>query len=1119
MSRLLCGALLACALATEAGAATWYVDKDSAARTPDGTSWAKAFTRIQDGINAASSGGEVWVAEGVYAERRDNTDGALLLKPSVKVYGGFAGNETQLSQRNGATHPTVIDGTDSRSGNRAYHVVVGALNARLDSFFIKGGSASGTTDARRRGGGLYCASGGMTVAYCSFDSLLASAGGGAIYAENALLTVVGCTFTNNVGTQKGGALWLASASGTAVSGSVFTGNRTGQDGTGGAVQCDSTTASFQDCTFATSGARTGGAVYNTGSSPTFTKCLFDDNAASRDGGAVAIESGSPDFTACAFVSNYAGSWSGSGSPADGGAVWRPGSSSDFINCAFQGNGCSRNGGAIYLNAAARITNCTFSGNRANALGGSVYNYDAAPAVKNSILWGNSPNEITEVNRRGTVTYSDVSGGYTGTGNINVSPRFLSVGEGTNRLRLRPGSACLDKGTSVGAPATDMVGTSRNIGSGVDMGAFEGPTCGLTMVVTGPGVVTMSAGGVAVPMSQAGTYYQYLPYNLPVSLTATAATRARFIDWRYGDTTDTRNPLSFRMLDDYEVRAAFKPEYTLTVAVVPAGSGSVTPGAGTHTYVEGAQVAVSATPAAGWQFDHWEGALSGATPQGTVTMTADRSVTAVFVRTVALTIAASEGGTTTPAPNVYVHPLRPDDPVEVTVTAKPNAQWRLDHWEGDASGSAASVTVPMDRDRAVTAVFAQIPRFTLTIGAAEGGSTTPAAGTYGYDAYPEVQTVAISAVAADNWRFVGWSGDVSGGTNPVSLAMDRNRSVTPVFERIPLQILESAPAAALPVGGTGLTLRVQSWTEDCRVYMGGELCRTASVQGKGIGVVRVIVPAMAAGSYPLRVLKQSTQEETTAGTPFAYVSDPFDDRLPVELNSGLEIDDGNPVVGTFVRRVWRSPAGFPSMHFEGPGGITFDVPGAALPAAADGAFVLVRFAAQHLSLFANATPLPEGVVRTGIVDWHLFLREPATGGPRVYEMLDPLPQAARIGFPLTPGPEDAFVVAGFGTGLSALFGAVPPDPPDYVETESACTVGAGHVASVAADVYGTYLVFGNPPPEDINQDGRLDATDVQLVVNGALGLDIGGRNADIDGDTRVNAYDVQVVINLVLGYSR
>lgn len=53
------------------------------------------------------------------------------------------------------------------------------------------------------------------------------------------------------------------------------------------------------------------------------------------------------------------------------------------------------------------------------------------------------------------------------------------------------------------------------------------------------------------------------------------------------------------------------------------------------------------------------------------------------------------------------------------------------------------------------------------------------------------------------------------------------------------------------------------------------------------------------------------------------------------------------------------------------------------------------------------------------------------------------------------------------------------------------------------------------PGDINGDGKVDAVDVQLVINAALDIDIEGLDADVNGDSEVNAVDVQLVINAAL----
>ena len=44
-----------------------------------------------------------------------------------------------------------------------------------------------------------------------------------------------------------------------------------------------------------------------------------------------------------------------------------------------------------------------------------------------------------------------------------------------------------------------------------------------------------------------------------------------------------------------------------------GEGSIEPPVGAESHRFGRRVTITATPAPGWQFDHWEGDLSGSSP--------------------------------------------------------------------------------------------------------------------------------------------------------------------------------------------------------------------------------------------------------------------------------------------------------------------------------------------------------------------------------------------------------------------------------------------------------------------------------------------------------------------------
>ncbi len=57
--------------------------------------------------------------------------------------------------------------------------------------------------------------------------------------------------------------------------------------------------------------------------------------------------------------------------------------------------------------------------------------------------------------------------------------------------------------------------------------------------------------------------------------------------------------------------------------------------------------------------------------------------------------------------------------------------------------------------------------------------------------------------------------------------------------------------------------------------------------------------------------------------------------------------------------------------------------------------------------------------------------------------------------------------------------------------------------------------GTDTRADLNSDGQFNAVDIQLVINGALGLDV-TTPTDVNGDGNTDAVDVQLVINAALG---
>lgn len=70
---------------------------------------------------------------------------------------------------------------------------------------------------------------------------------------------------------------------------------------------------------------------------------------------------------------------------------------------------------------------------------------------------------------------------------------------------------------------------------------------------------------------------------------------------------------------------------------------------------------------------------------------------------------------------------------------------------------------------------------LTITAGSGGTTDPSPDTYTYD---EATEVTIRAIPNSGYTFSGWSGDASGTTNPITITMDSDKSITASFAKVP-----------------------------------------------------------------------------------------------------------------------------------------------------------------------------------------------------------------------------------------------------------------------------------------------------------------------------------------------
>jgi peptidoglycan/xylan/chitin deacetylase (PgdA/CDA1 family) len=218
-----------------------------------------------------------------------------------------------------------------------------------------------------------------------------------------------------------------------------------------------------------------------------------------------------------------------------------------------------------------------------------------------------------------------------------------------------------------------------------------------------------------------------------------------------------------------------PVYTLAVNVT--GSGSVTKNPDKAQYNSGDVVQLTAVPASGWSFSGWSGDLTGSTNPTSITMNANKTVTATFVLApVQYTLTVNVTGSGSVVKNPDKAQYNSGDVVQLT--AVPSTGWSFSGWSGDLMGSTNPTSITMNANKTVIATFVQAPvQYTLTVNVTGSGSVVKNPDKAQYNSGDVVQ---LTAVPSTGWGFSGWSGDLTGSTNPTSITMSANKTVTASF---------------------------------------------------------------------------------------------------------------------------------------------------------------------------------------------------------------------------------------------------------------------------------------------------------------------------------------------------
>lgn len=400
---------------------TYFVDRD-ATGTNDGTSWNDAFTNLNVALDSASNGDKLWVAEGTYHPDRDvngnetpidDRSKEFTIDYDVSIYGGFAGTETLLSERNWIINETILSGDIGIIGDSTdnTYTVVNAYNASfiLDGFTVEKGNATGASNApekERLGGGVFIENSlihNVSIKNCIIKNHTARAEAGLrclITGGTTNITVTNTRFTNNV------ARWASPFV-------IFT--------TGGLTNA------------------------------AFINCLIDNNSSDIING----EDGNT-FPGGRFIRYTGGVLNGK-----------------LINCTFAKNSENNSTvpdadrsvfGIMGIDNNTEIYNSVFYENNVNTAETSVGFSTNTTYMPNSVTVFNTVSEDV----MNTASY------ITSTNNQQVDPLFTN--SANNDFSLSDASSLINGGDTLGIseflPMTDIVNMNRYYGSAIDLGCYE-----------------------------------------------------------------------------------------------------------------------------------------------------------------------------------------------------------------------------------------------------------------------------------------------------------------------------------------------------------------------------------------------------------------------------------------------------------------------------------------------------------------------------------------------------------------------------------------------------------------------------------------------------------------------
>ncbi len=555
--------------------------------------------------------------------------------------------------------------------------------------------------------------------------------------------------------------------------------------------------------------------------------------------------------------------------------------------------------------------------------------------------------------------------------------------------------------------------------------------------------------------------------------------------------------------------------TYTLEYGAEGQGSIV-GETMQTVEHGAEGAeVAAVPAEGYRFVEWSDGVQSA-QRTDANVTAPLAVTAVFaLKEYALTYAAAENGSIDGAAEQIVE--HGADGGEIV--AVPAEGYRFVEWS-DGVESARRTDTDVTADLKVTARF-EIATGAIRVhlhpqGALDANAQWSIDGVEWRDSGDTLEDLEPGEYEV---RFRSLDDWITPDPKTVDVEAGETAEVTAAY--LDFGIVEAGPLLGLSLGGDVLEVEAVGVTADTKVYIGEEpafLLEDESDPGAGRLVAET--PSQWPGEYAVRIENPYTAQEYAHDAPFVYTEDPFEPGADHSPGVIRRIQDTPAGVSTAAGAFPEEDGALRDLDYETEEGIRIHVPVEALPPGTDGAFLTVRSAEKLANLHAMELALPGGATPRGpAADMHVLVHVDGES----YELEETFDAPARLAFPAPGDPLNVLFLGGMDTNLDERFEPLLPDEPALTDYEAPLALIDGD-EYVEAEItsFTTYALLGELLPGDVNNDGVVNAQDIQIVINAVLGLPlpdgVTGDDTDVTGSGVTNAQDIQFVINTVLGIS-